>query len=151
ATPPPQEPPPALAPLVPDQRQQRSAVRQPPGLRLREREDRRGEVHVRDGLWPLPLRHLGHAYNQPEAPRRLIHPDLPVADPMLSVEEAVVRGEDENRVRELALVLEGIDQLPDHVVDRSERLEPGPVARGDPRLSRRSDRIGGLYRRGLGG
>ena len=78
----------------------------------------------------------GPADDQRHADRRLVEQHLPVGHAVLAVEEPVVRGEDDVRLVELAGRRQPVDDLPDGVVDREQRLEPLLVVlanRGDPR------------------
>ena len=62
---------------------------------------------------------------------RMISGHLPEGDAVLAVEKPVVGREDDERVRELAALLEPVDDTGDRLVDREQRLELGPIATGD--------------------
>ena len=108
--------------------QQRAPVLGQLRRRPRDRGDRRGDVDVRDE------RLRGAARRDPRPPdqqrhvaRGLVREVLTLADPVLAREVAVVRGEDQIGVVELALVLERVDDRRDPLVDREQHLEPRPA------------------------
>jgi len=87
------------------ERQQRAPVERMPGRYSGRFQDRRREVHVADD----PARATAGRDARPAHHQR--HPDpglvdlgLAAPDPVLAVEEAVVRGEDDERVLELPRV-----------------------------------------------
>jgi hypothetical protein len=93
--------------------------------------DRRREVDAATTRWTP--RGTPGPHDQRHANGRLVHELLPVDDPVLALEEAVVGGEDDQRVLEDAGRSEGGDHARHALVDREQRFEPLPVARGQRR------------------
>jgi hypothetical protein len=114
---------PDLLVAVACEREERDPVFEPARPRVRRVEDRRRVVDVRDELRPVDaVRDPRAAHEQRHADRRLVDPRLAVDDAVLAVEEAVVGGEEDQRVVELAGLAQRLDDRADGVVDREERL-----------------------------
>ena len=114
-----------------DEREQRLTVFHAAGISVGGVEDRRGEVRVARQLVDLhSCRNSGAADFERHADRLLVGVALPRRQAMLAGEQAVVGGVDEQRVVELALSLECLDDPLDALVDGEQRFEPAAVLAG---------------------
>ena len=124
-----------------EQREERTAVLRLPRLGAGGLEDRRGEVGVGHELAAArALRHARAAHDQRYADRGLVDEHLADLHAVLAVEEAVVRREQDQRVVELALGAQGVDDPHDGLVDGEQRLEPLLVVLVDRGRTRGVDR-----------
>ena len=107
---------------MPDGRHQGDPVHRAPGRRLRDVDQGRSEVDVRDlAVDRLPGGDAGAAEDERDPDRLLVRQELVPGDPVLALKPAVVGGEDDQRVVELMRVPEGLDQLGDVVVNGAQR------------------------------
>ena len=139
-----------------DQPQQRAAVHDPASTRLgaglgpRPLDQGRDEVDVRGRRVDLDpgLTLAAEGGRDPDHERHvrglLVGESLAGREPMLAVEVAVVGGEDDHRLVELAGGAQRLDELGDPTIDRRQCLEPALVPGPDPRS------LGGVQRPLLG-
>ena len=113
-----------------------------PGLRVRDVDDRRRQVGVDRQVADVhPRRDARPAHLERHPDRLLVDVPLDPEDPVLAVEEAVVGGEDDQGVVELAVGAQRVDDLLDALVHREQRLERAAVAcAACPRSESRSRR-----------
>src|SRR4051794_9151397 len=109
-------------------RDQRASVDDVAGARVGRLEDRRGKIGVDRQVIDAHSRwDTGAAHLKRHPDRLLIDVPLDQEQPVLAVQEAVVRREHEQRVCELAARRQRVDDLLDAQVDREERLERAAI------------------------
>ena len=121
-----------IEPGIARERLQRPPVHRPRRGRAGGGDDRRREVDVRHQLAAdRAPRDPRPAHDQRDARGRLVVEHLAGLNAVLAVEEAVVGGEQDQRVVELAGGAQRADDLGDPFVDGEQRLEPLAVLLGD--------------------